>query len=89
MVDYPGIDGVFFLTIATISVGFFGLVIRYCLKSKCKHCSLCFGLITIERDTHTERIELHDQLEHGVPMSPTPPTTPHPKRSSPMMGFVA
>jgi hypothetical protein len=32
---------VFFLSIATILTGSFGLVIRYCLRSKCEHIKCC------------------------------------------------
>jgi len=44
-------------TIYSLSIaglGFFGLVVRYCFKSKCSEVSCCFGLIKIERDIEQE-----------------------------------
>jgi hypothetical protein len=54
---FEGIDGVFFITIATLSCGFFGLVIRYCLKSKCENISCCYGLISVKRNVELESQE--------------------------------
>jgi hypothetical protein len=62
-----GIDGVFFLSLATILAGSFGLSVRYCLKSKCEHFGLCFGLITIDRRVDLEVQEHIRELEMGVP----------------------
>ena len=50
---FEGIDGVFFITIATLSCGFLGLLVRYCLKSKCEDISLC-GLVKIHRNIQAE-----------------------------------
>jgi hypothetical protein len=47
-------DGVFFLGIATLLFGCLGLVVRTAYRSKCKDCSICFGLIKITRDTEGE-----------------------------------
>jgi len=47
-------DGVFFLGIATLLFGCLGLIVKTCYKSKCKDCSICFGLIKITRDTEGE-----------------------------------
>jgi hypothetical protein len=47
-------DGVFFLGIATLFFGCLGLVVRTTYRSKCKDCSICFGLIKITRDTEGE-----------------------------------
>ena len=44
-------------TIYSLSIaglGFFGLVVRYCFKSKCSEVSCCFGLVKIERDIEQE-----------------------------------
>ena len=51
-------DGVFFLSLATILAGSFGLAVRYCLKSKCEDFSLCYGLIRVER-----RVDLETQVD--------------------------
>jgi hypothetical protein len=46
---------VYSLSIA--GLGFLGLVVRYCFKSKCSEVSCCFGLIRIDRDIEHEVIE--------------------------------
>lgn len=53
-------------TIYSLSIaglGFFGLVVRYCFRSKCSEVSCCFGLIKIERDIEHEIIEQQQQQE--------------------------
>jgi hypothetical protein len=58
-------DAVFFVTISTLVCGSFGLVIRYCLKSKCDEINLFYGCIRIHRDVKAE-IELEEkELELG------------------------
>ena len=59
-------DGVFFLTIGSLVFGCFGLVIRYCLKSKCDNINLCFGLITVHRNVELEAEEEMKQMELGI-----------------------
>jgi hypothetical protein len=59
-------DGVFFITIASLICGAFGLVIRYCLKSRCDNVNLCFGLIAIHRNVELESIEEIRKIESGV-----------------------
>ena len=56
-------DAVFFLTIGSLVFGCFGLVIRYCLKSKCDNINLCFGLITVHRNVELEAEEEMKELE--------------------------
>ena len=59
-------DAVFFVTISTLICGSFGLVVRYCLKSKCDEVNLCFGLIKVHRDIKAE-IELEEkEIEAGL-----------------------
>jgi len=59
-------DAVFFVTISTLICGSFGLVVRYCLKSKCDEVNLCFGLIKVHRDIKSE-IELEEkEIEAGI-----------------------
>jgi hypothetical protein len=53
-----GIDGVFFISLATILVGAFGVSVKYCLKSKCEHFSFCYGLLHIDR-----RVDLETQVD--------------------------
>lgn len=67
MSDWKSIfDGVFFITIATILTGSFGLSIRYCLKSKCERFSFCFGLFEIFRRVDLEVQHELAQLEMGI-----------------------
>jgi len=56
-------DGVFFITISTLLFGCFGLVIKYCLKSKCDNINLCFGLITVHRNVELETQEEMKEME--------------------------
>jgi len=60
-------NGVFFLSIATILAGSFGLSVRrYCLRSKCEHFSMLCGLIKIDRRVDLETSVEMKQLELGV-----------------------
>jgi len=54
-------DGTFFITITTIIIGFLGLSVRYCLKSKCSKFKCCFGLIDIDRT-----VELENDIENNI-----------------------
>lgn len=56
-----GIDGVFFITITTLLIGFFGMAIKYCLKSKCENFDCCFGLFHVVR-----RVDLETQTEMAM-----------------------
>lgn len=46
-----------------------GLILRYCLKSKCSRVSICWGVCEIVRDIeaeeHIEEHKIHHQMEHG------------------------
>lgn len=63
-------DGVFFISLATIITGAFGLSLKYCLKSKCEHFTFCFGLFKIDRRVDLEiqseirEMELSNKDEH-------------------------
>ena len=59
-------DGVFFISIATIIVGFLGLSVKYCLKSKCERFSVCFGLFEIQRRVDLVVQEEMAQFEMGI-----------------------
>lgn len=50
-----GIDGYFYLTLATIVFGGIGLITRYAYKSKCKSVDIC--CLKIQRDIETEERE--------------------------------
>jgi hypothetical protein len=43
----------FYLALSSLS-SIAGMVLMYIYKSKCSNVSLCFGLISIQRDTHVE-----------------------------------
>ena len=59
-------DGTFWLSLTGILVGFASGALVYAIKSKCSKCSLCFGLINIERDVKTEVEEERFEIEHGI-----------------------
>ena len=59
-------DAVFFISLATILVGAFGVSVKYCLKSKCEHLNLCCGLLVIDRRVDLETQEEIRELELGV-----------------------
>ena len=59
-------NGVFFISIATITTSLIGLAIKYCLKSKCEKFSLCFGLFEINRRVDLEVQEELAQMELGM-----------------------
>jgi hypothetical protein len=68
-------------------IGFLGLIIKYCLKSKCEHFSLCYGLIVVDRRVDLEvqeeihKIDNHiqemDDLEFAKPAAKRPSTSQH------------
>ena len=66
-------DAVFFISIGSMVIGFMGLLIKYCLKSKCEHFSLCFGVLTIDRIVDLEVQEEMSRIEHGLPEDDIPP----------------
>ena len=68
MSEWEIFDGVFWITIATIVVGSFGLSVKYCLKSKCEHLDLCCGCIKIDRRVDLEVAEEMKSLEMGLPI---------------------
>jgi len=56
----------FFLTIVGILTAFLSGALVYTIKSKCSKCSLCFGLINIERNVEAEIEEEKFEIEHGI-----------------------
>ena len=61
MVDYS--EG-FWITLTGLVIGFLGLSVRMCLKSKCDRVEVC--CIKIHRDTAAEEKIEERQLEYGV-----------------------
>jgi len=59
-------DAVFFISLATILVGAFGVSAKYCLKSKCEHFSCCYGLFVIDRRVDLEVQEEIRAMELGA-----------------------
>ena len=78
-------DAVFFISIGSMFIGFLGLLIKYCLKSKCEHFSLCYGLINIDRRVDLEVQAEMSRIEHGLPEDdeiPAPQTQQPPSQFS-------
>ena len=62
----PDFNSGFFLTIAGIITAFLSGTLVYCIKSKCTRCSLCYGLIDIQRDVALEEKIEEAELEKGI-----------------------
>jgi hypothetical protein len=43
------------ITLATISTGLVGLIIRYSFRSKCENVNFCFGCLKFNRDIKSEK----------------------------------
>ena len=71
-------DGVFFLSLATMTFGFCGVALGYALKSKCS--SVKCGCIEIIRDVELEA-DIEENTIQPQPTIDTIPTTA-PKRTS-------
>jgi len=50
-------DSVFWISIATLTFSFCGVVIKGMLQSKCDNTNICWGMITIHR-----RVELENNV---------------------------
>ena len=66
----------FYLSLATMTFGFFSLLVSYALKSKCHSVKLC-GCIHIERDIEAE---LQEDMMVGVPPLPNEQQQPSVQR---------
>ena len=64
--DTNQFGGSFWITIAGLILTFIGTIATYCLKSKCKSCSICFGLIQVIRDVQAEIVEERLEIENGI-----------------------
>jgi hypothetical protein len=62
----PDFNSGFFLTIVGIVTAFLSGTLVYCIKSKCTKCSLCYGLIDIQRDVALEEKIEEAELEKGI-----------------------
>lgn len=56
-------NSVFWITLATILSGSVGLALKYCLKSKCRNLSCCWGFLIVDRDVDIEAQEEMKELE--------------------------
>jgi hypothetical protein len=63
---YSEFDSVFWISLATLLMGGFGLSVKYCLKSKCDDINLCCALIKIHRAVDLEKAIEEKQLELGI-----------------------
>ena len=62
----PDFNSGFFLTIVGIVTAFLSGTLVYCIKSKCSRCTLCYGLIDIQRDVALEEKIEEAELEKGI-----------------------
>ena len=60
-------NSVFWLSISTMILTSFSVLLKYCLKSKCDKIDLCCGLIKVHRSV---------ELENDIEIGQSPPTTP-------------
>ena len=51
---YQTFNSGFWLSLTALIFAFFGVAIKACYTSKCKKCSVCFGLVEINRDIDAE-----------------------------------
>ena len=70
MLDTSQFGGSFFITLVGLILSFLAGLCIYCLKSKCTKCSICFGLIHIERNVDAENEEEKMELENGIDYIP-------------------
>lgn len=66
-------NSVFWITLATILTGSIGLALKYCLKSKCRNLSCCWGFLIVDRDVDIEAQEEMKELEIGIRRSTSTP----------------
>jgi len=64
--DTQQFNGTFWITISGMIMTFLGTIMVYCLKSKCKNCNICYGLVKIERDIEAEVSEEKELLNKGI-----------------------
>jgi len=59
-------DSVFLLSLSSLIIAFFGLMVRYFFKSKCSNISCCFGCMQCIRDTKNELEERECEINHNI-----------------------
>lgn len=59
-------DSTLIYGLATMGVTFLAVVVRYGFKSKCTEVGLCYGLLSIKRDTTAEVRAEEKELEFGI-----------------------
>jgi hypothetical protein len=64
--DTKEFNATFWLSISAMLLTFVGSLTVVCLKSKCKNCNLCYGLIKVERDIEGELEDEKMILENGL-----------------------
>jgi hypothetical protein len=57
----------FWLTLVGLLVSAIGASGFYCLKSKCVKCTVCYGLIVLERNVTAENEAENMEIEAGIP----------------------
>jgi len=60
MTWYTVFNDVFWISVATLTFSFLGVVIKSMLASKCDNVNICFGLLTIHR-----RVELEQEQQNN------------------------
>ena len=55
-----------YLAIASMGITFAGLLLRYILKSKCSHISLCWGFVACDRNVALEEQLDELKVRHGL-----------------------
>ena len=71
-------NGTFWLTITGVLTAFISGALVYAIKSKCNRCSVCFGLVEIQRNVELEVEEEKYELEKGLnPFGPKGEETKH------------
>jgi hypothetical protein len=61
MTWYQIFNDVFWISVATLTFSFLGVVIKSMLASKCDNVNICFGLLTIHR-----RVELEQEQPNNT-----------------------
>ena len=64
--DTTTFNAAFWLTITGVITAFISGALVYAIKSKCSRCSLCYGLIDVQRDTAMEEKIEEMQLQNGI-----------------------
>ncbi len=64
-------DSTFWLSLSTLVIGSFAVIVAACYKSKCKIFNCCYGMIQIQRDTDAkEHIDLETALSNRTDFIP-------------------